>query len=97
MARTPIHPGKILKDELDEIGISAKKLADAIGVPSNRVSEIIRGRRGITAETAVLLGAFFGTSAEFWLNLQMSYELRVARQATGGKLRKIPNWKDVAA
>ena len=97
MARTPIHPGKILKDELDEIGISAKKLADVIGVPSNRVSEIIRGRRGITAETAVLLGAFFGTSAEFWLNLQMSYELRVARRATAGKLRKIPNWKEIAA
>lgn len=97
MARTPIHPGEILKDELDEIGISAKKLADAIHVPSNRVSDIIRGRRGISADTALRLAAFFGTSAEFWMNLEKSYELRLAQQEAAKDIRTIKPWKEAAA
>ena len=78
MSRTPIHPGEILKDELDEIGISAAELSRQLRVPENRMSEVIRGRRNITADTALRLGRWFGTSAEFWMNLQKSYELRKA-------------------
>ena len=78
MSRIPIHPGEILKDELDEIGISAAELARQLHVPENRVSEVIRRRRNITADMALRLGRWFGTSAEFWMNLQKSYELRKA-------------------
>ena len=97
MTRKPIHPGEILKDELDEIGISVKKLADAIDVPSNRVSDIIRGRRGITADTALRLAAFFGTSGEFWMNLEKSYELRLAQQEAAEDIRTMKPWKEAAA
>ena len=80
MSRNPIHPGEILKDELNEIGISAAELARQLRVPENRMSEVIRGRRNITADTALRLGRWFGTSAEFWMNLQKNYELRKAEQ-----------------
>ena len=80
MSRTPIHPGEILKDELDEIGVSAAELARQLRVPENRISEVIRGRRNITADTALRLGRWFGTSPNFWINLQKSYELRKAAQ-----------------
>ena len=88
MARTPIHPGEILAEELDELGMSALKLANALHVPANRISQIVSGRRGITAETALRLGQYFGTSAEFWLNLQKSYELRLAEQHCGDEIRQ---------
>ena len=78
MSRTPIHPGEILKDQLDEIGISGAELARQLHVPDNRISEVIRRQRNITADTALRLGRWFGTSAEFWMNLQKSYELRKA-------------------
>ncbi len=78
MSRTPIHPGEILRGEIDEIGMSAAELSRQLRVPENRMSEIIRGRRNITADTALRLGRWFGTSAEFWMNLQRSYELRKA-------------------
>ena len=78
MSRIPVHPGEILKDELDEIGISGAELARQLHVPENRISEVIRQRRNITADTALRLGRWFGTSAEFWMNLQKSYELRKA-------------------
>ena len=78
MNRSPVHPGEILKDELDEIGISTAELARQLHVPENRISEVIRRRRNITADTALRLGRWFGTSAEFWMNLQKSYELRKA-------------------
>ena len=78
MGRTPIHPGKILKDELDEIGISVAELARQLNVPENRMSEVIRGRRNISADTALRLSRWFGTSSEFWMNLQKNYELRKA-------------------
>lgn len=89
MSRTPIHPGEILKDELDEIGISAAELARQLKVPENRMSEIMRGRRNITADTALRLGRWFGTSANFWMNLQKSYELRKAQQELGAEIEQI--------
>ena len=79
MARTPIHPGEHLAEELKELRISAVELARQIDVPMNRVTGIINGQRAITADTALRLGHWFGTSAEFWLNLQKLYELRLAR------------------
>lgn len=77
--RAPIHPGEILKSEfLDELGLSAYALAKALSVPTNRVTGIINGERAITAETALRLARFFGTTPEFWLNLQTHYDLTVA-------------------
>ena len=87
--RTPIHPGEILKDELDEFGISGAELARQIKVPENRISEIIRGRRNITADTALRLGKWFGNSALFWMNLQKSYELRTAEANIGKEIDDI--------
>jgi addiction module HigA family antidote len=89
MSRTPIHPGEILKDELDEIGVSAAALARQLRVPENRISEVIRGRRNITADTALRLGRWFGTSANFWMNLQKSYELRKAENEHGADIELI--------
>ncbi|WP_027997923.1 HigA family addiction module antitoxin [Sinorhizobium arboris] len=90
MARPPIHPGEILADELDELGINASQLAQQIKVPPNRISEIIRGRCGITGDTALRLGHWFQTSPEFWLNLQTSYDLRVAEQMAGAEIDALP-------
>jgi antitoxin HigA-1 len=90
MARTPIHPGKHLAEELKELGISAAELARQIDVPVNRVTGIINGQRGVTADTALRLGHWFGTSPEFWLNLQQLYELRIARQEVGDRVQKLP-------
>jgi addiction module HigA family antidote len=90
MARTPIHPGEHLAEELKELGISAAELARQIDVPVNRVTGIINGQRGVTADTALRLGHWFGTSAEFWLNLQQLYELRLARQQVGDQVQKLP-------
>jgi addiction module HigA family antidote len=97
MARTPIHPGEILRDELDEIGINAKKLAEALHVPPNRVSQIINGRRAITADTALRLSRFFGTAPAFWMNLQQSYDLRLAAKDSSKNIRDIKPWKGAAA
>lgn len=90
MARTPIHPGEILGDELEEIGLSAKRLADVIQVPPNRLYQILAGKRNITADTALRLGQYFGTSAHFWMNLQSAYELDLARQQLGKAIQRIP-------
>ena len=87
--RTPIHPGEILKDELAEIGISGAELARQLKVPENRMSEVMRGRRNITADTALRLGRWFGNSALFWMNLQKSYELRKARQEISNDIDQI--------
>jgi antitoxin HigA-1 len=76
----PIHPGEILADEIEEIGITASKLAEKLNVPKNRIYQIISEQRSITADTAIRLSIFFGTTAEFWLNLQNSYELDLVRQ-----------------
>ncbi|MFV0633861.1 HigA family addiction module antitoxin [Demequina sp.] len=78
----PIHPGEVLmEDFIEGFGITQNKLAVAIGVPPRRINEIVHGKRGITADTAVRLSAYFGTSAEFWMNLQSHYELRLERRA----------------
>jgi addiction module HigA family antidote len=90
MARTPIHPGEILADELQEIGVTPTKLSRQIKVPANRITQIIHGRRGITGDTALRLGHWFGTSAQFWLNLQSAYDIRVAEQRVGREVKKLP-------
>jgi antitoxin HigA-1 len=90
MARTPIHPGEHLAEELQELRISAAELARQIHVPVNRVTGIINGQRAITADTALRLGHWFGTSAEFWLNLQKLYELRLAYEEVGERVKKLP-------
>ena len=71
-----IHPGEILSDELAEIGVTASDLARAIGVPINRVTQILKGQRGITADTALRLGQWFGSGPEIWMDLQKAYELQ---------------------
>jgi addiction module HigA family antidote len=89
MARRPIHPGEILGDELRELGISAAELARRINVPPNRISQILRGHRDITADTALRLGRWFGTGPQIWLNLQKAYDLDVAEHQLGEALEKI--------
>ena len=80
MGMPPVHPGEVLAEEfLRPLGLSANALARRIGVPGNRVSEIAAGRRAVSGDTALRLAAAFGTTAEFWMTLQMSYELDVAR------------------
>jgi addiction module HigA family antidote len=92
MPRTPIHPGEILADELTELRISAARLADTIEVPPNRISQIIAGKRAITADTALRLARVFGVEAQFWMNLQQIYELDLARlKLKAGALKKIPS------
>ena len=89
MARTPIHPGEFLRDELEELGISAAELARRIHVPANRVSQIVAGKREVTADTALRLGRWFGTGPAIWLNLQQAYELDRARQQLGDAIEAI--------
>jgi len=84
----PIHPGEQLKDELDEIGMSGAAFATAISVPANRITEILRQKRGITADTALRLARYFGTTADYWMNLQKAYELRLAEQTIGTTINK---------
>jgi addiction module HigA family antidote len=91
MARTPIHPGEILSDELEEIGRSAKKLADVLEVPPNRLYQILAGKRNLTADTALRLSRYFGTSPDFWMNLQTAYELDSARRRIGKVIARIPH------
>ncbi|MGV9825315.1 HigA family addiction module antitoxin [Gordonia sp. NPDC003429] len=86
----PIHPGEVLmEDFIEGFGITQNKLAVAIGVPPRRINEIVHGKRGITADTAVRLSKYFGTSAEFWMNLQSHYELRIERRALREQLDAI--------
>src|SRR5882757_2837264 len=87
MARTPIHPGEHLALELNELRMSAAELARQIDVPVNRITAILNGERGVTADTALRLGHWFGTSPEFWLNLQSLYELRLARNEVGDRVK----------
>lgn len=77
----PIHPGQVLKEILDEAGLTVNALALALRVPANRVGAIVKGRRGITADTALRLARYFGTSAQLWMNLQAKYDLAVAEDA----------------
>ena len=88
MARTPIHPGEILADELEELGMSAAALARELHVPTNRITQILSGTRAISADTALRLGHWFGTGPELWMNLQKQYELRLAEQEVGQQIRE---------
>ena len=89
MYREPIHPGEHLADELQELGISARELARELKVPVTRVTEILRGRRGITGDTALRLGRYFQVSPDFWMNLQKLYEIDLARRQIGEDLASI--------
>lgn len=89
----PVHPGEILREELEELGLSANAMAQALDVPANRVSSILKGQRGITADTALRLSRFFGTTPQVWMNLQKTYELRVAENESGKVIaKKVKPW-----
>ncbi len=90
MAREPIHPGEFLSDELEELDLSAAGLARVLRVPANRISQILAGKRNISADTALRLGRYFGTGPHLWLNLQKAYELDLARQQAGAEIARIP-------
>jgi len=90
MPRTPIHPGEQLAEELREIGITPAELSRQIDVPVNRITGIINGQRGVTADTALRLGHWFGTSPQFWMNLQQLYELRLAESEVGAEIAALP-------
>ena len=90
MPRTPIHPGEHLAEELRELGITAAELSRQIDVPVNRITGIIHGQRGITADTALRLAHWFGNSPQFWMNLQQLYELRLAESEVGAKIAVLP-------
>lgn len=84
----PISPGEVLKEEfMLPFGLSASRLASELGVPSNRISDILRARRAITADTALRFERFFGMEAQFWLNLQTHYDLRIAKKQSGSQIR----------
>lgn len=85
-----VHPGIVLRDELDELGITPTELARQIDVPPNRISQIIAGKRAITGDTALRFGHWFGTDPQFWLNLQAQFELAVADKETGEAIRHLP-------
>jgi addiction module HigA family antidote len=93
MALKPIHPGEHLSEELKELGMSAAELARRLNVPTNRVTSILNGQRSITGDTALRLAHFFGTSPEFWLNLQNLHELRLAEAKNGRVIKKLPRLK----
>ena len=93
MIPTAIHPGEHLAEELKELGMSAAELARKLDVPTNRVTFILNGQRAVTGDTALRLAHFFGTSAEFWLNLQSLYEIRLAQKKAGKAIRGLPTLK----
>ncbi len=88
MARLLIHPGEHLADELEALGMSSNQLAKELGLPTNRITQIIRGKRGITGDTALRLGRWFGTGPDIWINLQKNYEQRLAAAEIGEALKK---------
>ncbi len=90
MGLSAIHPGERLAEELRALDMSAAELTRRIGVPTNRVTQILNGTRSITGDTALRLGHFFGTSAQFWLNLQSLYDLRIAEKKAGKSIKALP-------
>lgn len=92
----PVHPGEILADELAELGLSSNKLAIALNVPANRISEIVAGKRAVTADTALRLGQYFGTGPLVWLNLQTNYDLAVAQAGSGKEIAKTVKQRQAA-
>jgi addiction module HigA family antidote len=97
MAVIAIHPGEHLAEELKTLGMSAAALARSLGVPTNRITQILNGQRAITGDTALRLAHFFGTSPEFWLNLQNLYELRLAERRAGKAIKALPTRERTAA
>jgi antitoxin HigA-1 len=93
MAITAIHPGDHLAEELETLNMSAAELARKLDVPTNRVTQILNGTRSITGDTALRLAHFFGTTAQFWLNLQSLYDLRLAQQKAGRSIKALPRLK----
>ena len=93
MAQILIHPGEHLAEELDELGMTAAALARQLSVPTNRITQILKGQRAITGDTALRLAHFFGTSAQFWLNLQSFYDLRRAERSAGKAIKALPTVK----
>ena len=93
MALTAIHPGEHLAEELEALDMSAAELARKINVPTNRVTQILNGTRAIMGDTALRLAHFFGTSAQFWLNLQSLYDLRLAQEKAGKSIKGLPRLK----
>ncbi len=90
MGRSAIHPGEHLAEQLRALNMSAAELARRLRVPTNRITEILNGQRSVTGDTALRLGHFFGTSPEFWLNLQKLYELRLAEKKFGETIKDLP-------
>ena len=90
MSLNAIHPGEHLAEELKELGMSAAELARQLDVPTNRVTQILNGRRAITGDTALRLAHFLGTTPEFWLNLQSLYEIRLAQERAGKSIKALP-------
>ena len=93
MDRPAIHPSEVLAHELKELGVTPTELSRQISVPPNRISQIIQGKRAITGDTALRLGHWFQTSAQFWLNLQSAYDLRIANDAIGREVAGLPTKK----
>ena len=91
MFKRAVHPGEILKEELDESGMSLTEFARQIDVPPNRVGQIIAGKRSVSADTALRLGHWFGVEAQFWLNLQTQFDLIIAEQASGAAIQNLPS------
>ena len=89
MLKRAVHPGLILKDELDELGITPTEFARQLDVPANRISQIIAGKRAITGDTALRLGHWFGTDPQFWLNLQSQHDLALADRQSGDAIRAL--------
>jgi len=85
-----VHPGEVLREELDELGVTPTEFARQIEVPPNRVSQIIAGKRAVTGDTALRFGHWFGTDPQFWLNLQSAYELRLAEEKAGRDIARLP-------
>ncbi len=90
MTRPSVHPGKVLADELQALGVTPTELARQIAVPPNRISQIIHGKRAITGDTALRLAHWFGTRPEFWMGLQTAHEVRVARDMAGDEIKCLP-------
>src|SRR5947208_11642243 len=97
MTRSAIHPGEILAEELAALELTPTELARQLRVPANRITQIIHGRRSITGDTALRLGHWFGTSAQFWLNLQSAHDIRVAAQQAGAEISRLPTRRSASA
>ncbi len=96
MPRPAMHPGEHLAEELEALGMSAAALGRALQVPTNRITSILNGQRAITGDTALRLGRFFGTDPQFWMNLQMRYQLRRAEEKAGKLIEALPTLESVA-